>query len=600
MARQISKGKVVKLAPNNTEVISMRENRFGNFVVVALLLFGIYQSVLYFGHKVVPISDFPTVVRPARELLSLKVPSSFKYAPVVGLLQVFLSNFIGGNHPDLVAGWLLNALLHPFSVLLFWLVGKRVIGKDALWLAVIASLNPWVMYMLREPLIETVLLFFTLLTFFLIFKRSRWCYLFASIAALVRYEGAALIAAAFVMDMIYAKDKRERIQAFLYSIIASVPLGIWLLGTVLSWDGGSSHYFNVMSKEYSKNLASPLENRTGLLLHMKLAWRVGFMPLLMPWFGASKDVGQMIWQLSKFFVLVSFFFGSIYGLCKRQWKILALLIFFVPYFLLHARYPYPLQRYHTNIFWIVLFISWYGFQSGRKLIHKDGRVPKQIVFVFQALILVIAGIWLFALAPYLSKAASISPRSASLPCVAMVLVGLIFAGRMFVYKGGYLLREICILVLMCLVITSNQFSLVRLLGDGQQDKEFKVLADWYITNSNPGEKLVVYMDGVTRIFAPKRAKDIGSFPGAENPGGLVKALYEREVTYVVWASREGLNPVHTGYRKLKLDKNIAFLREPKDIGPYQFMTQLGSKRGFVNVFRLRKPTGMMKRESPDG
>ena len=576
-----------------------REKRFEIFIIAALLLFGIYQSVLYFGHKVIPISDFPAVVRVGHKLLSFEVPSDFKTAPVVGLLQASLSYLVGGQHPDLTAGWLLNALLHPFCVVLIWLVGKKIIGRAALWLAVIVALNPWVVYMLREPILETTLLFFTLVTFYLIFRRSKWCYVLASIATMVRYEAAMLIVAAFVMDMIYSKDKRERLFALLYSAAASVPLLIWLAGTVLSWEGGTSHYFNVLfAKEYTKDLAGSVENRTGLLLHMKLMWRVGFMPLLMPWLGVSKDFGQMVWQLSKFFAVISFFFGCIYGLCKRQWKILALLIFFVPYFLLHARYPYPLQRYHMNIFWIALLICWYGFQSAGKLMHKNGRVPKQIIFALQALILVIAGIWFFALVPYLSKAASMSPRSVSLPYVAMVLVGLIFIGRMFVYKGGYLLRELCILALIFLVIASNQFSLVRLLGHGQQDKEFKVLADWYVTNTTPGEKLAVYMGGVVKIFAPKRTEDIIGFTEAENPTELVKALYKNGVTYVVWASREGLNPVHTGYRKLKLDINIAVLREPKDVGPYQFVTQLGSKRGYVNVFRLRRHTGMMEQESP--
>ncbi|MCJ7728462.1 MAG: hypothetical protein MUO27_01055, partial [Sedimentisphaerales bacterium] len=59
-------------------------------------------------------------------------------------------------------------------------------------------------------------------------------------------------------------------------------------------------------------------------------------------------------------------------------------------------------------------------------------------------------------------------------------------------------------------------------------------------------------------------------------------------TYVVWATREGYSHgQHTGYQQLGLNKNIAFLDKPRSIGPYEFVTQLGSERGFVNVFRLR-------------
>jgi len=77
----------------------------------------------------------------------------------------------------------------------------------------------------------------------------------------------------------------------------------------------------------------------------------------MPYPGSSEDFSQMVFKLSKAAALAAFFFGSIYGLFKRRWEMLVLLIFFVPYFVLHALYPYPLQRYHSTIFWIALLIA---------------------------------------------------------------------------------------------------------------------------------------------------------------------------------------------------------------------------------------------------
>ena len=68
---------------------------------------------------------------------------------------------------------------------------------------------------------------------------------------------------------------------------------------------------------------------------------------------------------------------------------------------------------------------------------------------------------------------------------------------------------------------------------------------------------------------------------------------------MVWASREGLSSDHTGYYQLGLDKNIAFLRNPKSIGPYEFITQLGSKRGYVNIFRLHRPQESMNQKPPN-
>jgi hypothetical protein len=534
--------------------------------------------------------------------LSFKVPTRFKQAPVVGILQALLSHLVGGQHPDLTAGWLLNAILHPLNLVLLWQVGKRIVGKSTIWFAIIVILNYWVIYMLTEPIIETSLLFFSLLTFYLIFKRSNWCYVAASVTTMVRYEGAALILAAFVMDLIYSKSNRERIRAFLYSVMATVPLAIWMLGTVLSLgrETETTHYLKVLfTKEYAERFADSSENRTGIVRHMGLLWTVGFRPLLMPYPGAGENFVGMLWKLSKALAFVSFFFGSIYGLCKRQWKILALLIFFMPYFVLHAMYPYPLQRFHTNIFWIALLICLFGFQSIWELIDKGRRIPTAVVLILQGLVATIAIVWLVSLVPYLPKIFPMSPKSASLPYVAMILVGFIFAARIFLYRARQFLRELSILALVCLIIVSNQFTLVRLIGDGQREKEFKQLADWYIDNAKSSEKLGLYNFQIVRIFAPKYAENIVILPEADNQSEFVKACYEQDITYVVWATREGLRDDHSGYRKFGLHKNIAHLRTAKDIGPYQFVSQVGWKGGYVNIFRLQRPAGVIEPGTPD-
>jgi len=584
----------------DSQAIAARERYFELFMLIALLAFGIYQSVLYFGHKLVPISDFPAFFKIGQDLFSLRLPVSFKWGPVLGLLQVSLSHLVDGQHPGLTAGWLLNAILHPLNLILFWLVGKKILGQGeaphltrpafggtALWFAIIAIINPWVIYMLREPIVETTLLFFSLATFYFILKRSNLSYVFASITTMVRYEGAALIMAAFVMDMIHSENRRQRIHALSYSVLATVPLALWLLGTFLTWKPGTTHYFDVFTKEYAEGFAQPVKDRTGILLHLRLLWTVGFRPLLTPYPGAGEAFIEMLLKLSKTVALAGFFFGSIYGLCKRRWEILVLLLFFVPYFLLHAFYPYPLTRYHSTIFWIALLICLFGLQSAWRLIDRNGRTPLALTLMLQLLVLVISTVWLVSLVRYLPKISAISPRSVWLPFVATALTGLIFAGRLYVYTPRYFLRELSILALVCLIIVSNQFALANLIGDGQQDKEFALLADWFVANARPGEKMGVYMAGTVRMFAPKVAEYIVGLPKADSPEEFVKACYDQNITYVVWATREGLRDEHTAYRQAMLHKNIAHLATPKSTGPYQFVTQVGSEREYVNIFRLR-------------
>jgi small neutral amino acid transporter SnatA (MarC family) len=109
----------------------------------------------------------------------------------------------------------------------------------------VSHLNPWLIEVFTKPIAEICLLFAILMTFFFMFRGSYWCYLFASVAAMIRYEGAALILAAFVMDMIYRKSKKEKVYAFCYSVLASIPLALWMLETILDWpseDRGNIHY----------------------------------------------------------------------------------------------------------------------------------------------------------------------------------------------------------------------------------------------------------------------------------------------------------------------------------------------------------------------
>ena len=582
--------------------LALQERRFDIFAAVVLLAFGVYHSILYFGHTIVPISDFPAFSGVGHQLWSLKAPADYKRAPMLGLLQVPLGWLVGGQYPDLTAGWLLNAILHPFNLLLLWLVGKKIIGKTAVWFAIVAIINPWVLYLLTEPIVETTYLFFILLTFYLLLNRSNYCYLFASIATMVRYEAVALILAAFVMDMIYYKGKKERIQAFLYSALASLPLLIWMLVTFLDWNPQTSgdHYLKIYSpnSDYVKALKVPYESQIGFGLNANLVWRIAISPLLMPLPDAGNDFADFFFILTKLFAFAAFFFGAIYGLYKRQWNVLALLLFFVPYFVVHAVFPAPLLRYSAPDFWILLLISWFGGQSIWGIINKNDRVPRPAVLIIQGIILVIAFVWLIGLFSYLSKLAQISPRSASVPFVAMGVFALLLLVRMFFNKFKFILSSLVVMTIMCLVVVSNQFGLAQLLGDGQREQEFKLLADWYVANARPGEKLGVYMCGVVKIFAPKCAEYIAGLPKAENPSEFVKTCYENDITYVVWATREGLTSEHAGYRQLRLDTNIAMLREPKNIGPYEFVTQLGSQRGYVNVFRLRRPADNAGQKPP--
>ena len=78
--RQKSKSRFVcGVEQPDTEGLAGRERYFEFFVVAVFFAFGAYHSILYFGHKIVPTSDFPAFVGIGHELLSFKVPSPTIY-----------------------------------------------------------------------------------------------------------------------------------------------------------------------------------------------------------------------------------------------------------------------------------------------------------------------------------------------------------------------------------------------------------------------------------------------------------------------------------------------------------------------------------------
>lgn len=559
------------------------ERSLNILILFVLIGLGVYGSFTYFGHQVVPNPDFSGFVNVAKRLVSLELPTTYKRLPVLGLLQLPISMIVGGQHPDLTAGWLLNAILHPLNIVLIWLIGRRLIGKTAVWVAVIAAVNPWTLQMLTEPIVETALLFFILLTFYFFLRRSKWAYLFAAIASMARYEGAILIMLAFLLDMIYSKNAKQRMWAFVTASIASVPLGLWMLGTVLNWSAEGEGY-------YLKDLGARTGGKVVFLEFIELTWRTAVNPLFMLKPTAAKDSFSTLFALSKLITAASFTFGVIYAFIKRNWYIPAFFVFILIYLIVHAYQASLIARHGVAIYWMVLLVCLYGFQGLWELINKNKRVPPALIVSAQATVSLLIVLWLVQLVPFLSRIKELSPDSAYIPYAASAAVVLIFILNRVTYKLRFCLRDVLVSALVLLMIVSSQFALVKVLGTGKRDMEFKMLADWYVLNIKGDGKLVTTQPGLLRIYAPKYADEFVHIVGidANSPHEFAEACYKENIKYVTWSTRLGLKPDDLYYKRWRLG-NIAPLAEPRDIGPYEFVTRIQAGRWrYINVFELRE------------
>ena len=602
--------------------------RFGWLAMAVLFAFGVYLSILYFDHQVVPNSDFIAFVQTGHSMWSFELPASFKRAPVLGILQVGLSFFIGGQHPDLTAGWLLNAIMYPILAVLLYLVGRRFLGRTAIWFTLLAILNPFMLQWMRNPIAEIPLIFFMVLTFYFILRRSRWCYLFAAITTMVRYEGAGLIAVALLIDMIEAKNIRERGMALLRSFLAFLPLAFWLLGMILSRKPGTS----ISSLPYLSNYASYQiivviamvivvtvafyfiikRTRWGYLLAG--AAFIGSLPLIRNYASSSSKVfdqfSNFTWHVSvgSFFTSTDDSFGQaiiIISKCllvlvlaaavfccfyKRNWPMLSLVLFLAIYFFLHASRSFTQVRYAMPIGWLVLLIAFYGLKSLWELINGSGRVPKPLIYALQAIVLVGSLIWMLCLIGMLPDITKLSIRSTVVPYIALAVALVLLTIHIYFFRSKNLFRNLTLMGLVCLMIICNQFTLARTVGNGNGDIEFKKLADWFLENSQPDEKMVTSMPHVVGIFTPDRKSDLvrNSHAASGGPGFFIYKCYRGKISYVTWDSRIGFAPPDSKYYRQWSIANIFMLREPRSIGPFQYITRVERhSQKYINIFRLR-------------
>ncbi len=650
-------------------LVAINQERYNKYwhriAIVALLVLGAYQSYIFFAHQVVPNSDFPGFVAVGKSLLSFEVPESFKRAPVLGILQVALSKCIGGNHPVLTAGWLLNALLYPINLLLFYLIGCHFLadpfgivstnnrkhnvssnGKTrnvstipiqhnwlVFGLTLLLAFNPFMLAMLVQPIVETTLIFFFLMTLLLILRRSRWAYVFAALASLTRYEGAALILVSFLADVISpncpvgktsansntaAKTalRAYRIRSFIYAFIASLPLIIWLSATV-------HHYYYVTAASHSSSANTSLSHidyirnyghGTSFVEFLGYLWKAGFAALLSTTASVKQLFSQPhplynnlpVYALSKIIVTIGIIVGIVATIIKRQWHKSALVLFFIIYILLHGSRNFTRLRYAVPIAWLALLLCTFGLKNIIAISLQKIKPPAFARQLLLWLVFILSVVWMATIITQLINGVQVQRGAMGFvsfdmsqlctPARYLVILGLILVlanllYRLFVAANNGSQRLPVTLAgsaILALMLVSSQFNVVRTLGNGKKDVEFKLLADWYINHAKPSEKMLTSMPSIVKLYAPRFAANFIhiKYFRANTPQDFIRKCRQAHITYIAWDSRIGLRPKYNYYHRWGI-KNIASLAQPKDHPPFKYITTIFyNRRQYINIFRL--------------
>ena len=578
-------------APAVLQIDDKRAKYFAIAAMAILLGFGMYKAIALYGVFQVPNPDFPSFVQVGRQLLKFKVPSSFKRLPMVGLMQMLLSKLMPGDQPVLTAGWVINAVFSALSVVLLWRVGKRIIGDSAIWVAVLAMLNPWVLRSQVNPIAETSMIFFTLLTFFFMFRDSWWVYLFACFASMVRYECAALIPIVFLMDIIKRKGLKQRLRALLLAALAFAPMAIWLIAMRLSLkkSGASQPYASHftggtrLGMEYVETL---WDSAFKAMLQLPAAAKAMFVRTTSTEAASIADSMNTLFTVVKVIAAIAIIIAVVWGLYRRKWNFVALLLFFGTYVGIHAARKATHQRYCVPVIWLAFLLCTYGLQAAWRSINIKNWIPKLVVIFLQVALFVGATVWLIMLIPYMQKLAPICEKAKYLPYAAGGALILIVVVRACLFRMKFLTRDLALTALVCLLVAGFHFTTARVIDNGTYYVEFRYMLDWYKTNAKPQEKLATRWTHVLRLMTKKNARNIIELTtlASDTFEGFIQNCYDNDITFVACNTR--------GSSKTK--RGLAAVREkllkPGSVGPFEFIKRIEISRNiWINIFRLHRP-----------
>ncbi|MHC4929648.1 MAG: glycosyltransferase family protein [Planctomycetota bacterium] len=554
-----------------------------------LLVMGVFLSLIYFGQKAVPNSDFTAFVQTGRDILHFRMPSSFKRVPMLGVLQVAAGQFMFTSpHPILTGALVLNGILYTLSILLLYKVSRFFIAPTGSFcLSLLAAVNPWALVMVVDPIAETTIVFFILLTLYLILSRSQWCYLAAMLASMTRYECFGLIGIALLFDLFSHQPKRHKLTAVGIAFAASVPMVLWIIGTKLTSTNPNSTYF-----KHFLNV-----DRNGLDF-LKMLWMTSFSSLLQ-WpeyiravlierpasqqaaeaIQSHKSLFQFLWNvvMAVFFVL-----GVIGVFLKKQWRFMGILLFWAGYVGIHMSQGVLIDRYTLPVVWLTLLTAMYG------LSNLTDRLPRAILSVIAVITSIIALFWTFQLWPALSQTVKISPASGSVVYAGLLLVAVGLVGKSLICHGRGAMLDGCLFVVVALMIVSNQFPLSMRLGQGDLDIEFRRTAEWYLENTDGTEKLATTLPGVVNLFLPEGQKKAIHTSGIAGKDIMefAQSCKQRQVRYVAWDSRLGFAVRDAYYKNWGLNK-IHPLGSGKDVGPFKFITKIpASQRRYILLYKV--------------
>ncbi len=576
--------------------LAWRERLAEHWPILLLAVLGLLWSLSFWRHFTFPNSDYFSFVGTGRAWLSFRIPDTMKRAPVFSVIAGLLGMVFPHPGTQLGAMEMYNALLLPVSMILFYLLGRELLGRPAAMVtAVLAGISPWMVRASSEALAEmTLVVLFAAAVLCVARGRMGWAYVFAMLASITRWDMAGLLPAVALADL----GRNRKLRSMLWkAALASVPFLLCMVITKIQLSGAEkgAHYLQVLSKERQFALREDLHTYWKIMS----AWvNAPLLPRTAGEVDMVKRVNLAVFRCTAIGLGLAFVGGSVCGVMRRRWEIPAMLVAGVPYVLVHAVYPYREARFCVPMAWAGLIIAVYGAKSVLDLVRKKWRAWP---YAKPALEVVAAGfsvVWAIRVGHTLTYGIEkkACPGIGTMVCWSAAIAVAGYLGYEWLRAARPGLHWVVVPAFLVLAGVSSGIEVAAVMGDGKVLTSFKTLSLWFKENARPDDRMVTNMPGYLPIYTglPKdRFVHTGSITPEAAPDlpAFVRECRRMGVTLIAWDSGLANNTKDRYYQLWGLDR-ITPLGWPLEgerisqIGPCRLVHLIPDEWPSIAVWRI--------------
>ncbi len=463
-----------------------------------------------------PNPDFFGYEEMARAIYHLQVPPAFKRMPVYPLAMGALAVVLPTAHPYLHAGLILNLMLSVASLWMLFLLARHWLANAAPAVVVLFAAAPVFSLMAGQPLLEPMLGFLVLLTFYLLARQSNFAYLAAMLASMTRYEAAVLIPIVWAVAL--HRQPRTWWVHSLNAFAAALPLLLWLVLCVF-------------------NPAAP-EGRAYLEEMSAMNWSLGWRNiwLMLEPFPYARPIEWIP-------LLLAAALGLIVSLRRDPRLSLAILSYFLFYTAVHVAFNVYIDRYAYPVLFVVplyaaLGLDWLlRFVWQRLSTRRRLRTTACLLAGVPALAWMINGIADFS---HLRLASWQHPGAYLLPAFAMIAAMGVIGWRLAADRLTRL--TLALLLASGLTIPALSAAAYRAREQGYyryENIQYHIATRWLLDHLPPGEQAATIKAHLYDYWTDGRLADsvvdLSTFT-ARTPEQFVDELRQRHINFVVAAT----------------------------------------------------------------